>query len=198
MLLCVHRFPEHPRSHASLCTTPSGLQYHAARLPGASYDVHPACRSVSRAHLDSTSSTNIVQQCCRCLYCFCIDVSVPLLALLTAAQSMGPRPATAAAAAAAPVRGVPQYKYAAGVRNPQQHMTAQPQVSMQQVGCTFLLISSPPSGLGDSLSDLLIFLHPQPAVHVQGQEPLTASMLAAAPPQEQKQMLGKISTYHDS
>ncbi|MGH0185095.1 UNVERIFIED_CONTAM: hypothetical protein FKN15_016963 [Acipenser sinensis] len=30
----------------------------------------------------------------------------------------------------------------------------------------------------------------QPAVLVQGQEPLTASMLAAAPPQEQKQMLG--------
>ncbi|XP_028452359.1 polyadenylate-binding protein 1b isoform X2 [Perca flavescens] len=78
------------------------------------------------------------------------------------AQTMGPRPATAAAAAAAPVRGVPQYKYAAGVRNPQQHMPAQPQVAMQQ-----------------------------PAVHVQGQEPLTASMLAAAPPQEQKQMLGE-------
>ncbi|NWI94568.1 PABP4 protein, partial [Pitta sordida] len=32
---------------------------------------------------------------------------------------------------------------------------------------------------------------PQPAVHVQGQELLTASMLAAAPPQEQKQMLGE-------
>ncbi|XP_070702201.1 polyadenylate-binding protein 1b [Pempheris klunzingeri] len=79
-----------------------------------------------------------------------------------AAQTMGPRPANAAAAAGAPVRGVPQYKYAAGVRNPQQHMTAQPQVTMQQ-----------------------------PAVHVQGQEPLTASMLAAAPPQEQKQMLGE-------
>ncbi|KAI3358625.1 hypothetical protein L3Q82_015039 [Scortum barcoo] len=79
-----------------------------------------------------------------------------------AAQTMGPRPATAAAAAATPVRGVPQYKYAPGVRNPQQHMTAQPQVTMQQ-----------------------------PAVHVQGQEPLTASMLAAAPPQEQKQMLGE-------
>ncbi|XP_029298440.1 polyadenylate-binding protein 1b [Cottoperca gobio] len=77
------------------------------------------------------------------------------------AQTMGPRPANPAAAAAAPVRGVPQYKYAAGVRNPQQHMPAQ-QVPMQQ-----------------------------PAVHVQGQEPLTASMLAAAPPQEQKQMLGE-------
>lgn len=47
---------------------------------------------------------------------------------------MGPRPATAAAAAAAaPVRGVPQYKYAPGVRNPQQHMNPQPQVAMQQV-----------------------------------------------------------------
>ncbi|KAI4817801.1 hypothetical protein KUCAC02_011177 [Chaenocephalus aceratus] len=75
------------------------------------------------------------------------------------AQPMGPRPA---AAAAVPVRGVPQYKYAPGVRNPQQHMPAQQQVAMQQ-----------------------------PAVHVQGQEPLTSSMLAAAPPQEQKQMLGE-------
>jgi polyadenylate-binding protein len=31
----------------------------------------------------------------------------------------------------------------------------------------------------------------QPAVLIQGQEPLTASMLASAPPQEQKQMLGE-------
>ncbi|CAG9836425.1 unnamed protein product [Diabrotica balteata] len=31
----------------------------------------------------------------------------------------------------------------------------------------------------------------QQAVHIQGQEPLTATMLAAAPPQEQKQMLGE-------
>uniref|UniRef100_A0AAY5EG96 Polyadenylate-binding protein n=1 Tax=Electrophorus electricus TaxID=8005 RepID=A0AAY5EG96_ELEEL len=61
-----------------------------------------------------------------------------------------------AATGAAPVRAVPQYKYATGVRNPQQHLGTQPQVPMQQ-----------------------------------GQEPLTASMLAAAPPQEQKQMLGE-------
>lgn len=48
---------------------------------------------------------------------------------------MGPRPTNAAAAAAATsaVRTVPQYKYAAGVRNPQQHLNAQPQVAMQQV-----------------------------------------------------------------
>merc|ERR1719378_1970718 len=32
---------------------------------------------------------------------------------------------------------------------------------------------------------------PQQAVMIQGQEPLTATMLAAAPPQEQKQMLGE-------
>lgn len=39
---------------------------------------------------------------------------------------------------------------------------------------------------------MFLYLTPiQPAVHVQGQEPLTASMLAAAPPQEQKQMLGE-------
>ena len=31
----------------------------------------------------------------------------------------------------------------------------------------------------------------QQAVLIQGQEPLTSSMLAAAPPQEQKQMLGE-------
>ena len=80
----------------------------------------------------------------------------------TSTQTMGPRPAAAAAAATPAVRTVPQYKYAAGVRNPQQHLNAQPQVTMQQ-----------------------------PAVHVQGQEPLTASMLASAPPQEQKQMLGE-------
>uniref|UniRef100_A0AAX7V408 Polyadenylate-binding protein n=1 Tax=Astatotilapia calliptera TaxID=8154 RepID=A0AAX7V408_ASTCA len=74
----------------------------------------------------------------------------------TNTQALNQRPANASAAAA-PVRAMPQYKYAAGVRNPQQHMASQP----------------------------------QPAVHVQGQEPLTASMLAAAPPQEQKQMLGE-------
>ncbi|XP_028819448.1 polyadenylate-binding protein 1-like isoform X2 [Denticeps clupeoides] len=78
-------------------------------------------------------------------------------AQIVATQAMGPHPATTAAAAAAPECVVPQYKYTAGVRNPQQHMNTQPQVAMQQ-----------------------------PAVVVQGQEPLTASMLASAPPQELK------------
>ncbi|KFM13557.1 Polyadenylate-binding protein 1 [Aptenodytes forsteri] len=80
----------------------------------------------------------------------------------TSTQTMGPRPAAAATAATPAVGTVPQYKYAAGVRNAQQHLHTQPQVATQQ-----------------------------PAVHVQGQEPLTASMLASAPPQEQKQMLGE-------
>uniref|UniRef100_A0AAQ6A5Z9 PABP n=1 Tax=Amphiprion ocellaris TaxID=80972 RepID=A0AAQ6A5Z9_AMPOC len=81
---------------------------------------------------------------------------------MMASQRMRNQRPASASATAAPVRTMPQYKYAAGVRNPQQHMASQPQVTMQQ-----------------------------PAVHVQGQEPLTASMLAAAPPQEQKQMLGE-------
>ncbi|KAM6248701.1 polyadenylate-binding protein 1-like isoform 1-T1 [Porphyrio hochstetteri] len=61
-------------------------------------------------------------------------------------------------------RGAPQYKYSSAVRNiqPMGHMSP---VVAPQVG--------------------------EPAVHVQGQEPLTASMLAAAPPQEQKQMIGE-------
>lgn len=59
-----------------------------------------------------------------------------------ATQTLSQRPA-GASATAAPVRTMPQYKYAAGVRNPQQHMASQPQVTMQQVrnllGLTFLV-----------------------------------------------------------
>lgn len=58
----------------------------------------------------------------------------------------------------------PSYKYTQAVRN-QPQQGAVPQQPVQQV--------------------------PSQAVHVQGQEPLTATMLAAAPPQEQKQMLGE-------
>jgi polyadenylate-binding protein len=74
----------------------------------------------------------------------------------------------AAAQAAVAKQNVPRanYKYAPGVRNPAQVMAmGGPQPVPQQ--------------------------QPQPAVLIQGQEPLTASMLAAAPPQEQKQMLGE-------
>lgn len=53
------------------------------------------------------------------------------------------------------------YKYTANMRNPPQPLPVAQQPPVQQ------------------------------AVHIQGQEPLTASMLAAAPPQEQKQMLGE-------
>ncbi|XP_062326274.1 polyadenylate-binding protein 4 [Osmerus eperlanus] len=59
-------------------------------------------------------------------------------------------------------RAMPPYKYATSVRNTNPQVV-QP-IALQQT---------------------------QPAVHVQGQEPLTSSMLAAAPPQEQKQMLGE-------
>ncbi len=59
------------------------------------------------------------------------------------------------------------FKYTAGVRNPNQVIPGMPGAQM------------PPQP------------QPQAAVLIQGQEPLTASMLAAAPPQEQKQMLGE-------
>nr|XP_046222633.1 polyadenylate-binding protein 4-like [Oncorhynchus gorbuscha] len=59
-------------------------------------------------------------------------------------------------------RSMPPYKYATSIRNTNPQVV-QP-IALQQA---------------------------QPAVHVQGQEPLTSSMLASAPPQEQKQMLGE-------
>merc|ERR1711913_161226 len=98
------------------------------------------------------------------------------------APMMAPRPGmhamppAAAHAAAAGMR--PNFKYTQGVRNVAAPMAAPaaPQVMAQ-----------PPQ--------------PQPAVFIQGQEPLTASMLAQAPPSEQKQMLGErlfplIQTWH--
>merc|ERR1711881_66441 len=77
-------------------------------------------------------------------------------------QAQAAAAAAQAAQAAAVKQNVPRanYKYAPGVRNPAQNMAmVGPQPIPQQ--------------------------QPQPAVLIQGQEPLTASMLAAAPPQEQ-------------
>jgi len=85
---------------------------------------------------------------------------------------MQPRPGMPPQAAG----GVPQmqvqggvrqqtFKYAPGVRNPSQVVPVVQAIPQQQ--------------------------QPQPAVVIQGQEPLTASMLAQAAPQEQKQMLGE-------
>jgi len=88
------------------------------------------------------------------------------------APMMAPRPgmhpmppAAAVAAANAGMRA--NFKYTPGVRNVAAPMAAAPTPVMAQ----------PPQ--------------PQPAVFIQGQEPLTASMLASAPPSEQKQMLGE-------
>ncbi|KAL2103659.1 hypothetical protein ACEWY4_000527 [Coilia grayii] len=67
-------------------------------------------------------------------------------------------------------RGVSQYKYSSGVRN------VQP------------VIPTPPPPVGQQVSSPPVI---EPAVHVRGQEPLTASMLAAAPLMEQKQLLGE-------
>uniref|UniRef100_A0AAR2LZF4 Polyadenylate-binding protein n=1 Tax=Pygocentrus nattereri TaxID=42514 RepID=A0AAR2LZF4_PYGNA len=71
------------------------------------------------------------------------------------------------------MRGVNQYKYSSGVRN------------MQQV------INIPPPVTQVMHSDVMPPPIMEPAVHVKGQEPLTPSMLAAAPLLEQKQLLGE-------
>ncbi|XP_044206931.1 embryonic polyadenylate-binding protein-like isoform X1 [Thunnus albacares] len=63
-----------------------------------------------------------------------------------------------------------QYKYSSAVRNPQQVITVPAPMTRLQV------IPAPVM---------------EPPVHVQGHEPLTASMLAAAPLMDQKQLLGE-------
>jgi len=75
-------------------------------------------------------------------------------------------PAAVPAIAAAGPRQPPSFKYTPTARNPPAQVVGQ----MMPAG------AAPP---------------PQQAVMIQGQEPLTATMLAAAPPQEQKQMLGE-------
>nr|XP_046165168.1 E3 ubiquitin-protein ligase TRIM47-like [Oncorhynchus gorbuscha] len=94
---------------------------------------------------------------------------------------------------------MPQYKYAAGVRNPS-YIHTLPQVVKQQPAVHEPLTASkqPAVHVQEPLT-----ASKQPAVHVQEpltaskqpavlvQEPLTASKLAAAPPQEQKEMLGQ-------
>uniref|UniRef100_A0A8D2EEL7 PABC domain-containing protein n=1 Tax=Theropithecus gelada TaxID=9565 RepID=A0A8D2EEL7_THEGE len=77
-------------------------------------------------------------------------------------QTIGPCPVAATAGSTPAVHIIPQYKYAAGIHIPQQHLNIHPQVTRQQL-----------------------------AVHVQGQKLFTAFMLAFAPLQQQKQILGE-------
>jgi len=86
------------------------------------------------------------------------------------APMMAPRPGMAPPMANPGVR--PNFKYTAGVRNVAGAPTVQVPVQAQ----TAAPMQPAP---------------PQAAVFIQGQEPLTASMLAQAPPSEQKQMLGE-------
>merc|ERR1719334_2536267 len=85
---------------------------------------------------------------------------------MVAQQNLAQQAVAAAAMSAAAAQGAPRanYKYTQGVRNPAQ-VAAMPQPVPPQMQAA------------------------QPAVLIQGQEPLTASMLASTPPQ--KQMLGE-------
>ncbi|GLV45125.1 poly(A) binding protein [Carabus blaptoides fortunei] len=80
---------------------------------------------------------------------------------ITGQQTANIRPMAGPGGVVNPTGRPTNYKYTANMRNPPQQMPINQQPPVQQ------------------------------AVHIQGQEPLTATMLAAAPPQEQKQMLGE-------
>lgn len=100
---------------------------------------------------------------------------------------MGPRPAGLAPQTAGGPR--PTYKYTQTMRNPPQvqqvsapvaapFQVAAQQQQQQQVAAAAVAAQQ-------------VSQTQQAAVHIQGQEPLTASMLAEATPHDQKQMLGE-------
>ncbi|XP_042743775.1 polyadenylate-binding protein 4 isoform X2 [Lagopus leucura] len=110
----------------------------------------------------------------------------------SAMRQSGPRPALRhlAPAGTAPVsRGLPVSAQRVGVTTAGQNLAPRPPVAAPAPRAV------PPYKYASSVRSphppVQPLQAPQPAVHVQGQEPLTASMLAAAPPQEQKQMLGE-------
>lgn len=106
----------------------------------------------------------------------------------SAPRVMGPRPAGLAPQTAGGPR--PTYKYTQSMRNPPQvqqvsapvaapfQVAAQQQQQQQQVAAAAVAAQQ-------------VSQTQQAAVHIQGQEPLTASMLAEATPHDQKQMLGE-------
>uniref|UniRef100_A0A8C3RGU9 Polyadenylate-binding protein n=1 Tax=Cyanoderma ruficeps TaxID=181631 RepID=A0A8C3RGU9_9PASS len=108
-----------------------------------------------------------------------------------AMRQSGPRPALRhlAPANAPASRGLPPAAQRVGVGTAAQNLAPRPPVAAPAPRAV------PPYKYASSVRSphpgVQPLQAPQPAVHVQGQEPLTASMLAAAPPQEQKQMLGE-------
>uniref|UniRef100_A0A493T0E1 Poly(A) binding protein cytoplasmic 4 n=1 Tax=Anas platyrhynchos platyrhynchos TaxID=8840 RepID=A0A493T0E1_ANAPP len=109
-----------------------------------------------------------------------------------AMRQSGPRPALrhlAPAGNAPASRGLPAAAQRVGVATAAQNLAPRPPVAAPTPRAV------PPYKYASSVRSphpaVQPLQAPQPAVHVQGQEPLTASMLAAAPPQEQKQMLGE-------
>uniref|UniRef100_A0A8C6LYS3 Polyadenylate-binding protein n=1 Tax=Nothobranchius furzeri TaxID=105023 RepID=A0A8C6LYS3_NOTFU len=96
-----------------------------------------------------------------------------------------------------PLRPSPRWTTQVLSRGPQssaapQHSATSPPAAGRAARTSSLFSQDASGGFGHLL---IIIMLPcpllQPAVHVQGQEPLTASMLASAPLQEQKQMLGE-------
>jgi len=113
-------------------------------------------------------------------------------------RNMTARPMQAAAQAAAAAAAVAQ-------QQPMPNMMQAPRpVAPQQVPPAALAnaarasnykytqnMRNPPAVSGGGPAAAAVAPVAQPAVHIQGQEPLTPSMLASALPQEQKQMLGE-------
>ncbi|XP_075723272.1 polyadenylate-binding protein 4-like [Rhipicephalus microplus] len=105
----------------------------------------------------------------------------------SAPRVMGPRPAGLAPQTAGGPR--PTYKYTQTVRNqPQVQQVSAPIAASFQVAAQQ---QQQQQVAAAAVAAQQVSQTQQAAVHIQGQEPLTASMLAEATPHDQKQMLGE-------
>ncbi|XP_052011713.1 polyadenylate-binding protein 1-like [Apodemus sylvaticus] len=96
----------------------------------------------------------------------------------TSGQTTCQRPAPVSSAATTPVRSIPQYKYAAGVRNSQQHVNAQlvqqpaaVRVQGQEPWTASMLVTAPQEQkqmLGERLFPLIQAMHPTLAGKITG------------------------------
>jgi len=107
------------------------------------------------------------------------------------APRMSAPPAGAGRPQMVPAGGQPMMMARPGMAGPVPGMNQQ--VRGPQPSFTYTKTARNPPGqvMGPGGQAVVAAAMPQAAVQIPGQEPLTATMLAAAPPQEQKQMLGE-------
>lgn len=171
-------FPQNPAPAGFyLPTVPQPRQYYPNNLQ----QVRPTPRWATQQQVRGPGQPGMMQM-------------APAQQAMRTARPMAQQPMRAAAMSARPITGqqpvaMPQQRPAV-----MQSMGMPGPMSVQMQRAPFKFnpaMRNPPQAVPGQPMPPVPMAGPTPALHVQGQEPLTASMLAEALPQEQKQMLGE-------